>query len=351
MTIPRLLLPVLLLLSSCRAAPPPAAVRSDFGVVRAATDEQARRVSGLSERLIPRLRDLLPGLRDHDLEVWVQKEIELVRGSPYPEHIAGMADYENGRIHLRRSDTSLELHLAHELVHVLLDDSWSSLPGVLEEGLCDLVAALLTGQEGEAHHARRLVESTAFFGGFDVIIDVRNQNRRYHGRKVGHRMKLSFEKLSELTVNEVLELDDEQVFKHATEDTGVGLYGLGYLVTLAIVERIGFEGLHALCSRTDQHGVEQIPASVICLSAGAGEDGRGLPRLLMSFLGSDELPVLARVLADGLAEAAAGVGRSEFEDAEQFLEEGDPRLGLVGHSSRIALRGVEEFRDQLRKRW
>ena len=320
-------------------------------MVRAETNAQAQHVAQISERLIPAVRELLPGLREIELEVWVQHEIELMRGSPYPKHIAGMADYEGGRIHLRRNDLGLELHLAHELVHVLLDESWGGLPGIVEEGLCDVVAARLVKGDGKGHHIKRLVEATAFFGGFDVLIDVRRNRDRNQGRVEVHRVRLSFEELSDLPVEQVVSLSNEEVFQRATDDTGVGLYGLGYLVTLAVIERIGFNGLHELCVKAEKQGLEQIPSAVIFRAAGVDETGAGLSGLVQSFLGPSQLPALAKVLAEGLASAVVGVARGEYDDPQRFLQQGDPQLGLVGWRARYRLSRLGTFRKHLIEEW
>ncbi|MFG0317248.1 MAG: hypothetical protein ACF8XB_08250 [Planctomycetota bacterium JB042] len=345
------LLLVLLTVSACRTAPPSAVVESPLGIVRADTPSHAREVSRLKDRLVPGLQAIRPGLLHRKVEVWIQDRIELVRGSPYPDHIAGMAEYERGRVYLRRNDPELELHLAHELVHVLLDDAWRILPGVLEEGVCDLAASLLVEPGGVEHQAKRLIEASAFFGGFDVVVEVKLPEPAR--RIVVHRMRLSFDKVSDMSVAEILDLGDEQVFDHATSDEGVGLYGLGFVVVLAIVDRIGFDGLRGVCLRSFREGESQVPRDRLLEAAGLTTRRSEFRRTIEKYLGPAELPLLADLLADGLAKATVEAARARhpFRSADEFLVRGDPHVGLPGRAARLRLRDVDAFRAAVRHHW
>jgi len=346
-----LILVVAAALPACRTAPPLALVESDLGVVRAKSPSEARRVAGMRDRLIPDLNEILPGLRDRRVEIWVQDQIELIEGSPYPEHIAGMAEYEKARVYLRDGDPDLELHLAHELVHILLDDAWRILPGVLEEGVCDLAAAVLLGEQGTRHQAKRLIEASAFFGGFDVVVEVRLPPPVE--RVVVHRMRLSFDKVAELSVVDILELGDEEVFTHATSDDGVGLYGLGFVVALAIVDRIGFHGLRTVCERSAGDGEQQVPRERLLRAAGLSTAAGEFRRTIRKYLGPAELPVLVELLADGLAKATIEAARPRypFKSVDDFLRRGKPRVGLPRSSHRLPLEEVDAFREALRAHW
>lgn len=356
--------PVLLALvfTACGVAPPRAMVEADFGVVRADTRAEAEAVSRTSIELLPRLRRLVPALREREVEVWVQEQIEVERGSPYPSHIAGMADSGSGRVHLRRNDENLELHLAHELVHVLLDESWEPLPGMLEEGVCDLAAAAVADRGGAEHHAKRLVEAAAFFGGMDAVVELRlpGEGGRVHRHRIGglrrirtisHRLKMTFDRLTERSVAEMLELDDTAVFEMATEDDGMGLYGLGYVFAVAIVDRIGFQGLHQLCSRGLDTDREQVDPALILAAAGAGEAGEKLPGIVRELLAGSDPEVLASVLGDGVSEAVAELARERFAGPEHLIRVGEPRLRFSMHRRRVSLGDVESFREGLAEHW
>jgi hypothetical protein len=336
--------------AACRTPAPDATVASRFGMVRATTTATAMRVSRLSDRLVPRLMTLLPGLRQRDVEVWIQEEIEVRRGDPYPDHIAGMADYGRARVYLRQDDDRIELHLAHELVHLLLDDTWHALPGVLEEGLCDVAAALVVDEGGAEHRTKRLIEASAYFGGLDLIVDIGlpEPSPNY----LSSRVRLSFDKVADVTPVEALDLENEEVFDHATSDDGVGLYGIGFLLVLSAVDRIGFDGLRTLCERA-QTEADGLPREWALKAAGVRPTRRDFEALLYRYLGPSELPSIARVLAEGLAQSTIDAvgGRYSTATVETFLRVGQPHLGLPGSSARVALARVPDFVAAIRRLW
>lgn len=341
-------------LGACAAPPPAAAVDASFGVVRAGTAAEARQVSDVSKELIERVRALVPGLLDRRIEVWVQPEIELVRGEPYPEHIAGMTDFERGRIHVRTDDARLAVHLAHELVHALLGASWRALPGVLEEGLCDLVAALVAGEEGREHHVKRVVEAAALFGGYDVILELDGPRRSLlEPRGVRTRLRLSFDRVSGLSASQVLRLDDEGVFDRATSDEGVGLYGIGYLVAYRIVQSGGFAALHELCRRAAAAGESQIPERWVLEQASIRPDPSGFRTAIEAALGIEELPAIAALMGDDLARAAVAVARENyaFDGAADFLARARPRLRLLRGEAVYELASVPRFAAAVHAAW
>ncbi len=337
--------------SGCRAPAPEATASSRYGVVRATTSATAAKVSLLSEQIVPRLLELLPGLRQRELEVWIQDEIEVRRGDPYPNHIAGMADYDRARVYLRQRDDQLELHLAHELVHLLLDDTWHALPGVLEEGLCDVAAALVVEEGGVEHKTKRLIEASAYFGGLDLVVDIGlpPPSRNY----LSSRIRLSFDKVAAVTPVEALDLENGEVFEHATTDDGVGLYGIGFLLVWAAVDRIGFDGLRALCERSRTEGERVLPREWVLKAAGVRPTRREFESLLFRYLGPAELPSIARVLAEGLAQSTLdSVGdRYRSGSVESFLHVARPHLGLPGSAVRIPLYAVPEFVAAIRRIW
>lgn len=384
------------LLVSCRAAPPEASVSRDFGTVRAATEEVAGRVSDQVEEILPKLERILVDLLVREVEVWVQDRIELYDGAPYPEHIAGMADFSRGRIHLRNTDQRVAVHLAHELVHVLLGPSWRPLPGVMEEGLCDLVAALVVPVEGRRHHVKRLVEASGFIGGLEVVLAV--SVPAYPGASPGlshdpsdrsggmvrrrARVQLLVDADPSLDPVAVLSLDEGAVFDRATGDDSVGLYGLGYLFALALVERVGFDGLNGLCLRAAEESMDLVPATWVLRACGFypapgidlvdGEvdgDGahataesarerdravrRAMARALHEYLGPTELPELAEVLSESLGRAAVQSLRGSFDwaDADEFLRVARPSLNLPHRHGSVALWDLPGFVAAVHAAW
>lgn len=343
----------LLAVAGCRTAPPEAAVNYRFGVVRAETPAAAEEMGELAEELLPRVRGLLPDTRERQVEVWLQPDIELIRGAPYPEHIAGMADFEQARIHLRQRDERLRLHLSHEMVHLLLGDSWSPLPGVIEEGMCDIVAVLLAPAEGQEHHVKRLIEASGFFGGFEAMLEVASTPvRRPPQLRETHHLRLTFADQPRLSIREALELDDRQVFELATAEDGVGLYGLGYLVTLAVVQRVGFEGLHDLCDLAIQRQLERVPIDWLLREGGLMAGGSGLRRALARFVGPAELEQMAGLLAVTLAEAVAEIAADGPQTSlDAFLRQGRPVLRIPQVAQAVPLERIAPFMAALRERW
>lgn len=341
--------------AGCRAAPPACCIEGDYGTVRAATDANADDAARLVARLIPRVRGLLPDTRERSVDVWLQPQIELYRGSPYPQHIAGMADDAKSRIHLRSGDPDLELHLAHELVHLMLGDSWKALPGVMEEGLCDLVASrVVGGASGQRHHARRMLEAAGYFGGFEALLEMRRPGADPMPRRTEvYHLRLAFDEVVDLGVEHALAMDDAEVFERSTQESGIGLYGLGYLLTWAIVEARGFEGLRELCADAKHDGEERVPARRLLAAAGAGKGAEGCRRLIDEALGPECLPQLADLLADSLASTALDIARDDHpvKDASGFLAFCSPRLGLLGSDVRFALQQSDAFAGALRTHW
>jgi hypothetical protein len=338
-------------LAACRTSAPAAAVDSSLGVVRADTEAGAAAVRDDLEALVPRVRDTLPGTRPRDVDVWVQKRLEVFRGFPYPEQVAGMADFESGRIHVRSGDDRVRLHLAHELVHVLVADEWKRLPGVLEEGLCDLVAVAVVEDLGIEQHVKRLVEACSLLGGLRARIEMRRPDGEPGCVRADVRLRLDGGPVA--TLEEVLALRSSDVFLKATGDDGAGLYGMGYLVAGRIVRADGFDGLHALCLRAGREGHELVPPAWILEASGLDGSRDGLRRAVLEEFGAPETAVLVDLAAAELAQAVVDVGRALWPDAtaEEFLRIANPRFTLQSGSSSVDLRAQATFRDEVAARW
>ena len=146
-----------LLCAACQAAPPTYQVASEADLVRADSPFLATQVAQMLERNRARVLDLVPGSKSARLEIWLQDELRLYRfrRSSY-EDADGFWAEEAGRIHLRTKARFLERTLVHELVHSALDESWSALPGTLEEGLCDWVSTRICPHSAAQLRAGRL---------------------------------------------------------------------------------------------------------------------------------------------------------------------------------------------------
>jgi len=158
---------------SCLAPPPPIVVETPFGDVRADSQAQADRVANLLTELSPRLRRILPGCQDRTIDVWVQNELRVYRNQRRPESVRGFTllrdEFEARRIHLQDQGQS-SWYLAHELVHALIGPSWKALPGILEEGLGDVVAEALNPDFDNHIRAHRLLNAASLSGGFDLTV-------------------------------------------------------------------------------------------------------------------------------------------------------------------------------------
>lgn len=339
------------LLGGCWVSPPPAAVTSQVGMIRARTADEADHIGRLSEEIVDRMRERMPGLRVRSVDVWLLEEMTPYWGERYPSHIAGMTEYESGRIYLRRGDPDLEVHLAHELVHALLDNEWRILPGVVEEGLCDLIAAEVVDDGGRRHAVQRLVEASAFFGGFDVRLELADAEEPL--LSTSHRIRIQFDGEVAISADDALKLDDEGVFDLATQSEGVGVYGLGFLVALAVTDRVGIQGLRRICERASAQGLGQVPSARLLREGGIIPTRSGYLKAVDRHLRAAMLPELAYVLRQGLAEASLEIagGDGSYVDVEDFLARRKPRFGILGSRIRFPLWRFQPFRDVIEQIW
>ncbi len=339
---------------ACRAEPPPKAVESEFGVVRAASEASARSTEDLLAELVPRLRELMPGMRDRPVEVWMQKQLELFRGEPFPEHVAGMAEYAQSRIYLRDEDAELKLHLAHELVHLMLGSDWDSLPAVLEEGLCDYAAYDVVDDSQSTLRAWRLLEAGGAFGGIDATIEFRLPRDAMHRtRSETHEMRLGVKAAAIPSIAEVLALDDDQVFERSTHDEGAPLYGVGYFIVTRIIERRGYEGLHALCVEAGRSGRSIVAPDRILKIADLEGDPEALRRAVEAELDPHDLPGLTPLCADVLAASLTNYAKTTYPSASarEFLLAARPQLSLRSSRARLPLAYSNSFVTALHTHW
>ena len=242
-----------LALAGCQAVPPPYAASHRYGTVRAASLEDATRVAGWVEELVPKVRGLLPETRSENFDVWVQEDLHYFRGQRLPEHITGFV-YATGswrRIHLRSDAPFPKNALCHELVHALLTDRWRTLPAVIEEGLCDFVARTLVADGGERARARRLIDAARYLG--EVRLAIAIQTEGEDGTLRRRRLRLLF-----VDPPEGEELEPLEVLKLASRELGTWRrlsayhYGFGYWLAERLLCRIGFDGLLALCASAER---------------------------------------------------------------------------------------------------
>jgi hypothetical protein len=134
-----------LLAAGCLASPPREVLAGDGWRVRADSAQEAREVGVLLEGPRPRLLAALPDSSlPPSLEVWMQDRPHLYALPIASTNEAeGLWAEDRSRILIARGADDIERTLAHEMTHAALGPSWRTLPGSLEEGLCDAVAARL----------------------------------------------------------------------------------------------------------------------------------------------------------------------------------------------------------------
>lgn len=322
--------------------------------MRAATEDHAVEGRALLDEVVPAVRAVLPETRERSIEVWLQHEIEIYRGSPYPDHVAGMAEYGRGRIYLRDRDAELKLHLAHEIVHLLLGDAWETLPPILEEGLCDHVAYAIVGDPRSMLRAWRLLEAAGSFGGIDATLEFRlprTEERR--ARSQSEKLRLGADKVVVTSLVSTLELDDGEVFKRSTVDSNSGLYGVGYFVIDRIVDRHGYEGLHDLAKRARAAGMPSIPSAWILEAAELRDDEDSLRAAVGASFLPHELRHIVILCSNALAATLidrAGDLYPQY-DSIGFLRAARPSLSLPTSRGRMPLIISDPFVAAVVERW
>jgi hypothetical protein len=267
-----------LLAPGCLAPPPPIVVETPYGEVRADTESTAGQFAELFERLAPEVQRILPGASKRMIDVWIQDEPRVWRFHSRPESVRGFtllaSEFDARRIHLQ-ADGQSPWYLSHELVHALIDKSWAPLPGILEEGLGDVVAV----NPDFAGHIRshRLLNASSFSGGIRIEIAYRAPLRDgadgSEGPRVSRRVlvetgeRLPFEQWDEVLGASRAEL--HQRWPEIPEP----LYGMAWFLVDRIVERRGLDGLHELCLRAtaEQHAL--VPRDWLYAAAGLDPQG------------------------------------------------------------------------------
>lgn len=261
------------------------------------------------DELLPEVVSALPDASPRRLEVWIQREPALYRFPPssaYREADGFFSD-RLARIHLRSGADDVRRTLAHELVHASLGKSWGALPGTMEEGLCDVVAARLCPAGAARLRAGRLLAAGLALGGFDLecpAVEIRDGEEA----AAPNRSELRFVQHVFSPERRCDPLDPLDVFRsHAgrstaamPSDTKKALYGLAFVVTERIVDRIGFEGFHALVERCDRRSGTEEELQTYLDAAGLTRDVEDWRRAVSEALGRVEPLEIAR-LVPGIA--------------------------------------------------
>jgi hypothetical protein len=340
----------LLVLASCATAPPRVSSEHASGLVRAESSAQAERFADLVAEIQPQVVEAVPGAVDRQTEVWVQRRLRHRTGAPAPENVKGFTligrDHRRGRIHLRQDTEHPEWFLAHELVHALLGPEWRPLPGVLEEGLCDAVAAELNPAIAPRIRALRAIEASIYFGRMRLVL-------RHEDPRSPRELEVWFHydrgpvdaPVAELLAYDTLKLKER--FSRVPD----ALYGLGFVIATRIQERGGLEVLHGLSREAQQLGKPVIPAEWI-LAAADMVDPERHANAPYELIGRREfiewLDLLPGFHADLLVQLFRP-GHAHL-DLETFLTTVRPRL-VLGDGSELELAEVPRLRADLESRW
>ncbi len=293
--------------ASCQALPPPARADAREGVVRAGSPEEARGIATALDALLPAVLSELPDSRTRRLEIWVQDEPALYRfplTSAYRDADGFFSD-RLARIHLRAGADDVERTLVHELVHASLGRSWRTLPGTIEEGLCDVVAARLCPRSAARLRSGRLLAAALAVGGLDLEVRCAPGGG---ARDPGSEVRFVQRVLP--TPDRSFALDPLEVFRaHAGLSTSAmsgerkkALYGLAFVVAQRIVDRRGVAGLHDLAS---YRGNPERAAEAFLAAAGLSRKPEDWRRAIAEALGPAEIAELSRMQPESLAPDAA----------------------------------------------
>lgn len=342
----------LIVSAGCQVLPPPHAADAPPGLVRAGSPEEARRVAAMLERLAPAVLERLPGSRAQDLEVWVQESPAIYRfaRSTYAD-ADGFYAADPRRIHLRSAADDVERTLAHELVHASLGRAWRSLPGTIEEGLCDAISAELVPGGAARMRAGRISSACLATGGLLLDLDVYvAESSAAPGARLSYhaRMKLEGDPPREVDPLLVFEVEAGLSSSKVGGDAKKAYYGLAFLVVDRAVERVGVAGLYALCERARDARREVSPDELLA-AAGLDRDPQSWRAALLEALGPAELAELVRMHPEFLAGAIAGFLEPHCAGAPpaEVLASLQARLKVAGGRGELDLLDLPEVRDRL----
>ncbi len=342
------------------AVPPAETCDTPHGRVMATTHERACQVASLLVRFEPEVVRLLPDAKEVDPEVWVQEDLRLFR----TQTLDGLTGFSvtspalaHPRIHLLDGDRFLRGTLCHELTHVMLGDSWKTLPSVLEEGVADVVAAKLNPDLLPRIRARRLVDASRFFGGLQGRLVCRRESARSDGQVLQVDLLAAAHFAPERGGGEgdarkLLAISqDQNLFRLRTRGAVPDYHGLGYLVAARIIDRFGLEGLHQLCEQAGKEGRKVVPVDRLLNAAGM-KDMATWERTAVEMLGEEELRELSRAVAPVLVQGLIDSFADEFPGytGEDFLTKALPRLRLDGGPT-ISLGDIREIQAGILESW
>ena len=343
----------LLALTGCVTPPPAVTHQHPLGVVRADDAATAARFGDLVGAIQPRVAHLVPDTPERETEVWVQEKLQHRFGRIAPPNVKGFtlinSEDQRGRIHMRASTDHPEWFLAHELVHALLGRTWSTLPGVLEEGLCDVVAARLHPEIGPRIRALRAIEASMWFG--EMQLRISHEGHLESGGEDQLEVNFEYDRGSaDQDLAQVLEPSTLE-FKRRFEEMSDSLYGLGFLIADRIVRDQDFAGLHALCLEAKQQGLSTIPTERLLAEAGL-QNRNTRVAAPWELLGEAEFDPWVELLPTFHADLIVQLFSAEYGqlDLDDFLKVVDPKLMMAG-GAQVRMANHPRVYEELARLW
>lgn len=262
--------------------------------VGARDPDQARRLARLANAMAPLLRAELVDVRDEKMRVRVLDTMPRATFGGITFH------REHPRwVALARDAEHLEHTLGHEAVHFWLGDTWNTLPPIVEEGLCDMLAESMVGRPIVAERARKLVLLHTWNEGAlrmplsDVLASSGPRELRDQITITVSWSELARElpTVEEALAGEAILPDDEDeaALRHWQASVGE-----------VLARRIGVDALRDLCERARRQRLERVPAHWILAAAGLrADDKEGWRRAFAVLDGEDVRRCIGAALKQG----------------------------------------------------
>jgi hypothetical protein len=318
-----------LALGACTTLPaaPPAQAPAAHGVVHAADVAIAAEVAADLDATWLALRALVPGCRDVPVTVWVQQRLQRTPDDQPPAYLQAFAVPDHDLVVVREGDSERRHSLAHELFHVLHDDTWSALPTYMEEGVADVVAQQLAADGRSAMEG--LLGLLPCLAGVEAEIVVRGADG-----SLSQRLALGGARLDAADVHALLERAEPSSALSGSQGFSSG-YALGYCVASRILQRRGLDGLRELCAASHARGLSHVPVAELLAAAELPADPAPWWPLLSAGLQPADVRAAAAFwsasLADALRQALPGPGV-----AAARVEAGDVELRIGGARANMA---------------
>jgi len=260
--------------------------------VRGETERETRELARSLDRLSDEILRLLPYSRLESVEVWLQDQPRLYSFPAQKRTDAeGLYSAAHDRILLSRDADDVERTLAHELCHAALGPTWSTLPGSLEEGLCDVVSTLLVPEGAARLRAGRLASAALACGGLrlEVGLSDANGSNEWTRRLLLSGADLEDQHLDVFTVEAGLTSSPVDAREKRS------YYGLAFFIVERIVDRHGISGLAELCSEARRRGHAEVPRDILLAAAGLGHSVFEWKRAAAASFGASELNELVKM--------------------------------------------------------